>query len=135
MIKKEIKTGGVFGGNYSDEISYPQLPELFIEISEEQRDYIDANIDKLIYDEAQDGIFENPKGIVDISETQAYKDKTAALNKELKVVQLASEVEQLDKKRIRAIAEPQLKDAATGETWLEYYTQQIVELRNQIAAL
>ena len=135
MIKKEIKTGGVFGGNYSDEISYPQLPELFIEISEEQRDYIDANIDKLIYDEAQDGIFENPKGVVDISETKAYKDKIDAIDKELKVAQLTLEVEQIDKKRIRAIAEPQLRDATTGETWLEYYTQQIVELRNQITAL
>ena len=74
MIRKEIKTDGTFGGNYPDDIEYSNLPANLIEISEEQRDYIDSHLDSLIYDSKQKGIYDSPKGIVDISNTQAYKD-------------------------------------------------------------
>lgn len=72
MIRKEIKPDNTFGGNYSYELEYPTLPDKYVEITEEQRDIMDANLDKFRYDENQDGIFENPKGIVDISQTQEY---------------------------------------------------------------
>ena len=42
---------------------------------------------------------------------------------------------EIDFKRIRAIAEPQLKDEVSGQTWLEFYTNQISDLRAQISAL
>lgn len=44
-----------------------------------------------------------------------------------------SEINELDIKRIRAIVEPSSK--TTTQTWLEYYTEKIIELRNQIADL
>lgn len=53
--------------------------------------------------------------------------------KELKKANLQSQIDELDKKRIRAIAEPSLKDENT--TWLEYYNTQIIELRAQIINL
>lgn len=53
--------------------------------------------------------------------------------KEIKKNALQKQIDEIDKKRVRAIAEPQLKDAESGQTWLEYYTQQIVSLRQQIA--
>lgn len=73
--------------------------------------------------------------LVDISETQEYKAKIAQREKELKIADLTSQIEALDKKRVRAIAEPALKDAQAGQTWLEYYTQQILALRAEIEAL
>lgn len=43
-----------------------------------------------------------------------------------------SQIDELDKKRIRAIAEPSIKDTTTGQTWINYYTAQIQILRQQI---
>jgi len=48
---------------------------------------------------------------------------------------LQAQIDELDKKRIRAGFEPTLKDETSGQTWLEYYTLQIQDLRDQIAAL
>lgn len=45
---------------------------------------------------------------------------------------ICKEIEDLDKKRIRAIAEPRIKDTITGQTWIEYYNLQIKELRSQL---
>lgn len=48
---------------------------------------------------------------------------------------LQSQIDELDKKRIRAGFEPSIKDVASGQTYLEYYTSQIQDLRAQIAEL
>ena len=42
-------------------------------------------------------------------------------------------LDELDKKRIRAIAEPSLKNENT--TWLEFYNSQITELRKELAEI
>ena len=42
---------------------------------------------------------------------------------------------ELDTKRIRAVCEPEIKDTATGETWLEYYNSQANTLRTQLVDL
>lgn len=73
--------------------------------------------------------------LTDISDTQEYKDKVTQAEKEKNIENLKSKIDDLDKKRIRAIAEPALKDAENGQTWLEFYTDQIKDLRQQIAAL
>lgn len=126
MIRKEIKEDGTFGGNYSLEIAYVNLPEKLIEITKEKAHEIDNDIDRFKYINEE---------IVDISDTQEYLDKQSQKSKEIQIADFKSQIEELDKKRIRAIAEPQLKDAQSGETWLEYYTQQIIALRAQIASL
>lgn len=46
---------------------------------------------------------------------------------------LQTQIDDLDKRRIRAIAEPSQKDENT--TWLQFYNAQIQELRTQIAGL
>jgi len=48
MIKKEINKDNSFGGNYPEDINYSTSPQNYILITDEQRDYIDTNIDKLI---------------------------------------------------------------------------------------
>ena len=72
---------------------------------------------------------------IDISQTQEYKDKITQEKNEILKAEMQKQIDELDRKRIRAIAEPQLKDAAAGQTWLEYYTLQIQELRNEIGGL
>lgn len=57
----------------------------------------------------------------------------STLEKQVRKSELQAQIDEIDKKRIRAIAEPVLKDG--GKTWLEYYTEQIQELRAQILEL
>lgn len=124
MIRKEIKTDGTFGGNFPYNIDYSNLPENLIEIEEEQAYEIDSNIEKYRYINGE---------IVDISETQEYKDKITQTENQAKKANLQIQIEDLDKKRIRAICEPEIKDEESGQSWLEYYNLQVQELRNQIA--
>jgi len=48
---------------------------------------------------------------------------------------LQSQIAEIDLKRIRASIEPSIKDETSGQTWLEFYTEQVQELREQIASL
>lgn len=57
------------------------------------------------------------------------------LKKESEKKQIQEQLVALDQKRIRAICEPELKNAEEGETWLEYYNSQIFELREKLAQL
>lgn len=56
-------------------------------------------------------------------------------NKEQEIKTIKKQIEDLDKKRIRAICEPSIKDEITGETWLDFYNTQIIELRNKLTTL
>lgn len=79
----------------------------------------------LIYDKKQDKIVVNPnfskeqkeKSILD--EIREYEEK----------------LEILDKKRIRAICEPSIKNENTQESWLDFYNTQIIEIREKITNL
>ena len=75
------------------------------------------------------------QSIVDITKTSEYKSKIAAVEKTLKINNLQSQIDEIDKKRVRAICEPSVKDPNTGQTWLEYYTLQVQELRKEITNL
>jgi len=122
-IRKEIKSDGSFGGNYPYNIDYPNLPENLVEIDEQKAQEIDQNADKFRYINGE---------IADISETPEYiTAQTLKTNATLKA-NLQTQIDEFDKKRIRAIAEPALKDEESGQTWLEFYTIQIQDLRNQI---
>lgn len=73
--------------------------------------------------------------LVDITDTDAYKAKIAEQEKVLQLANLQAQIDELDQKRIRAGFEPSVKDESTGQTWLDYYTLQIVNLREQISQL
>lgn len=73
--------------------------------------------------------------IVDISESEEYKDKILFEQNILKKNELQSKLNELDMKSIRAMRELEIKDTETGQTWLEYYTLQIQDLRMQIAGI
>lgn len=62
-----------------------------------------------------------------------FTAKQLTIQSALRVEEIKQELENLDKKRIRAIAEPSLKDE--NVTWLEYYNSQITQLREELAQI
>ena len=48
---------------------------------------------------------------------------------------ILEELEILDKKRVRAICENEIKDSQTGQTWLEFYNNQVHDLRARLNSL
>ena len=65
--------------------------------------------------------------------TEEAKVKQLNIQNAIKKKEIQAQLDELDKKRIRALAEPSLKDEET--TWLEYYNSQITTLRNELTAL
>lgn len=127
MIRKEIKQDGTFGGNYPTDIEYPNLPENLIEITEEQRDCIDSNIEKMRYVDGE---------ITDISDTQEYKDKIAQEQKEAQKSELQAQIDELEKTQFRAIREVALnKDLEFAMGKLQALDAEIAVLREQIGGL
>ena len=67
--------------------------------------------------------------------TEQWQTEQAEKKRQFDIQKIKSELAELDSKRIRAICENETKDAETGETWLDYYNNQIRELRSQLASL
>lgn len=103
-----------------------QYDEECLETDITNSSYLDSNQDQF---EIQEGV------LVDISGTNEYKTKIVIKEKELTLANLKSQIEEIDKKRIRAIAEPSLYDVQSGKTWLQYYNEQVEGLREQILQL
>jgi hypothetical protein len=61
--------------------------------------------------------------------SEEYHTALIQHNATLRLAQIEEELADLDMKRIRAMCEPEIKDEATGQTWLEYYNAQVAELR------
>lgn len=96
-------------------------------------DYVYVDIDYQTFNPEKFSVMEGI--LTDISNTQEYQQKVAQQAKEEILTDLKSQIAELDQKRIRAMCEPELKDSDNGQSWLEYYTNQIVMLRNQISSL
>ncbi len=56
--------------------------------------------------------------------------KQLSIQNAIRKEEIKTQLEELDKKRIRALAEPSLKNEDT--TWLEYYNSQITALRSEL---
>ena len=97
----------------------------FIKMTDEQESAFNKGSD---YYDISSGVFV----IVSDAEVNA---RTAEREKLAMLSDLRNQIDAIDKKRVRAMVEPSVKNIATGQTWLEYYTQQILDLRTRIAAL
>ena len=84
------------------------------------------------YVENEDNICES---IVYLETEEEYLNRKNNEIIQLDIDLLNSQINELDLKRIRAVCEPSIKDEITGETWLEYYNAQVLNLRNQINTL
>lgn len=115
---------------------------MYVEIKEDkllswcEKPYLDykfVNIDYNTFEPEKYSIVNDE--LVDISNTQEYSDKVSQREKEVILADVRLQLEEFDKKRIRALAEPGFKDVTIGLTWIEYYNEQINLLRGQIASL
>ncbi len=85
-------------------------------------DYL-ANPSKYIFKD--DKIVENPDYL-------NIKARNSALEE---IEQIKFELNELDVKRIRAVCENQVKNSETGQTWLDYYNEQVFQLREKLNIL
>ena len=67
-----------------------------------------------------------------LSEKEAQA-KQLNIQNEIRKNEIQMELDALDKKRIRAIAEPSMKDE--NESWLEFYNKQIKTFRDELTQL
>lgn len=74
-------------------------------------------------------------GIIDLRESEEYIAAQAETENAARVSEIKQQLRALDEQRIRALAEPSIKDEETGETWLEYYNAQVLMLRNELNSL
>lgn len=96
------------------------------EIAETDRNYT------VYYEETETEIIEK----INYTETEdEYANRKNNEEIQLEIDLLNTYLTDTDLKRIRAICEPSVKDETTGETWLDYYTSQIVSYRTQINEL
>ena len=65
--------------------------------------------------------------------TAERQTRQLTIQNAVRAEEIRQELDLLDRKRIRAIAEPSLIDENT--TWLEYYNTQISQLREELASI
>lgn len=127
--------------NNKDYGFYEEQFENAIEITEDYwKELMDAQTEgKIIipYENSVIAVYENEYSFIDnkwvkLSEEEAQA-KQLTIQNAIRLNEIQAELYELDRKRIRAIAEPSLKDENT--TWLEYYNSQISELRNEYTQL
>ncbi len=61
------------------------------------------------------------------------QEKQLKIQNAIRIQEIKEELDNLDKKRIRAMAEPSLMDSDTS--WLEYYNKQVKTLRDELEQL
>jgi len=61
------------------------------------------------------------------------QEEIAEQEKEIRLDELKKQLEELDKKRVRAICEPSMKTET--QSWLEYYNEQVAQIRQVMAEL
>lgn len=127
--------------NNKDYGFYEEQFENAIEITEDYwKELMDAQTEgKIIipYENSVIAVYENEYSFIDnkwvkLSEEEAQA-KQLTIQNAIRLNEIQAELDELDRKRIRAIAEPSLKDE--NITWLEYYNSQISELRNEYTQL
>ncbi len=93
---------------------------------------ITERIYEVLYIENSDKISE----IINYIESEEeYQNRKNIEKIQAEIDSIMESIKELDFRRIRALCEPTIKDEETGETWLDYYNSQILELREQLKIL
>lgn len=99
-----------------------QLDEGVLNIEVSKSVYDDFCSDNLKYAFNNGKIVKNPN----------YEQDKLVAYRTIRAEEIYEELEQLDKKRIRAICEDEIRNERTGETWLDFYNVRINELRLEL---
>ncbi|MBR1424116.1 hypothetical protein IJ579_00970 [bacterium] len=94
-----------------------------IETTKEIYDILEVAPEKYIFKDNQ--IVENPE----------YESIVKKREVEQQKLEILTKLEEIDSKRIRAICENEVKNPDTGETWLDYYNSQVLDLRDKLTKL
>lgn len=62
-----------------------------------------------------------------------YEERQAEVQKQIRLQELQKQLDELDKKRIRAVCEPSMK--TENQSWLDYYNEQVMQIRQVMARL
>lgn len=95
-----------------------------IKITNEERELVNSNQEKYKIENSS---------LKDIFDTEEYTALQNQKQKELRKKELLEEIDNLDKKRIRAFCEPSQRE--DGQFWLEYFTQKIQAKRIEFTQL
>ena len=93
------------------------------EVSKTVYENVVENREKYMWDKTTQTIITNPN----------YEQEQAQKEAEQKIEELKLKLEELDKQRIRALCEP--SNRTDDQTWLEYYNEQIIEIRKELQSL
>jgi len=77
--------------------------------------------------------FEKLQGDNVVEDFEEYEKEQNEISKQQMKASLICQLEELDKKRIRAVCEPEMK--TDSQSWLEYYNEKIKEIRMVMAEL
>lgn len=77
--------------------------------------------------------YEEENGIWKKLAQDEIKARQLTIQNAIRTKEIQNELDNIDKKRIRALAEPSLKDDKI--TWLEFYNNQITALRKELSSI
>lgn len=69
------------------------------------------------------------------ADTDEYKEEQAIKAKQQRIDEIKAQLTELDQKRIRALCEPSTLTNESNQTWLEYYNNQVLQLREELQSL
>lgn len=98
-------------------------PITSFEVSEEVYNAYVANPDKYIWDG------------LDVVKNPNYEQEQAIKAKQQRIDKIKAQLTELDQKRIRALCEPSTLTNESNQTWLEYYNNQVLQLREELQSL
>ena len=125
MFYINIENGKINGGSELANSRFWTDDYFQIEVTEDEYNAIISEQEKFLYDTETNSIIENPD----------YEAAKAEETNNIRVKEIKQELKLIDEQRIRAMAEPSVKDEETGETWLEYYNSQAAKLRDELNSL
>lgn len=69
------------------------------------------------------------------ADTDEYLQEQAIKAKQQRIDEIKAQLTELDQKRIRALCEPSTLTNESNQTWLEYYNNQVLQLREELQSL
>ena len=93
---------------------------------------ISGRLYTISYSEDETNIYEH---LNYVESEEEFNKRTEQNEIQNQINRLNAEINDLDIKRIRAVCEPSIKDEETGETWLDYYNNLVIAIREQINTL
>lgn len=128
---KNNKDYGFYKENFENSIEITD--EYWMELLSEQNNGKIIILYKNNVIAVDDSEYSNENGVWKKLTKSQIQTKQLTIQKEIRTQEILQELDILDRKRIRAIAEPTMKDE--NITWLEYYNNEISALREELASI